>query len=70
MRIFVSLPVKSLLTVEGRNKSMHFYRFSRICNLGPIKKESKSLSTAYQKKKRKKKKMKTMKLCKQLDDIK
>ena len=58
MRIFVSLPVKSLLTVEGRNKSMHFYRFSRICNLGPIKKE------------KKKKKRKTMKLCKQLDDIK
>lgn len=53
MRFFVSLPVKSLLMVEGRNKSMHFYRFSRICSLGPIKKESKSLSTAYQKKKRK-----------------
>lgn len=55
MRFFVSLPVKSLLMVEGRNKSMHFYRFSRICSLGPIKKESKSLSTAYQKKKRKEK---------------
>lgn len=53
MRIFVGLPVKSLLMVEGRNKSMHFYRFSRICSLGPIKEESKSLSTAYQKKKKK-----------------
>ena len=54
MRIFVGLPVKSLLMVEGRNKSMHFYRFSIICILGPIKEESKSLSTAYQKKKKEK----------------